>query len=376
MQQTYALAFPKSDDYLYLMMSIDTDRRIRNDYVYTCTKQDLIKFIKEEKEIFINMHLNGDEIFSDYPIAQLSTHTANLHIDIHAAMSVCDFWQVLISNHMNLRILDKLIPCHKVSFSMSSDIISYAGPDRQAIALWKLPSILELSKQNITIQGDPKIISWAVSVLSALPLAEDECVVNMSLLAVTPVYATCFMRYHTEELQYIASRYHLLRAYIHGIECGSWYMHHLAGIDSQLFSHYKPKLANARSGISFVFDIDFPNAVKCSKALEEDDCACKTLFKIQSQSEFYDVLHKYTNCRNISKYFISFADGMQSQLSGSHILKDHEILQLDSLQSELSILACKLFEYRLAMEYAPIDILKKIQLVSGTLNIVKEDANS
>lgn len=76
------------------------------------------------------------------------------------------------------------------------------------------------------------------------------------------------------------------------------------------------------------------------------------------------------------KYFISFADGMQSQLSGSHILKDHEILQLDSLQSELSILACKLFEYRLAMEYAPIDILKKIQLVSGTLNIVKEDANS
>ena len=54
---------------------------------------------------------------------------------------------------------------------------------------------------------------------------------------------------------------------------------------------------------------------------------------------------------------------MQSQLSGSHILKDHEILQLDSLQSELSILACKLFEYRLAMEYAPIDILKKIQLV-------------
>ena len=61
-----------------------------------------------------------------------------------------------------------------------------------------------------------------------------------------------------------------------------------------------------------------------------------------------------------------------SQLSDQNILKDHELLNLSSLQTVTSELAIQLFEYRQVLKVAPIDVEKSLVLSSGTLRIDRE----
>lgn len=375
MFHAYLLTRPTVSEGLYTVLLVDADCCQHMDSLYMCTYKELIQLMGKTAEYhFENAFVTANNI----PIATSKLLCVNdsgpsKKIDFHDSITLCLLFRILVHYNARLLINDTWVDCSKLSFSLSSDCISYTDITRDTTVIWSTPCTTDMQPSIIHVRVPTEIELWLLTELGcACTISNHVLSINLSLLKIVPGVEHCVLRYHAVELAYIASQYQLHRAFVHGVECGSWFMHYLAGDDREMFTHYKPRLNKLVSSLRLSFDIDFPNAITCQKSLIKDTDAFQTLVHVQSASEFYESLLPYTGCKEINKNYISFADGFMSQLSDQNILKDHELLNLSSLQTVTSELAIQLFEYRQVLKVAPIDVEKSLVLSSGTLRIDRE----
>lgn len=375
MFHAYLLTRPRLPDGLYTTLLVDTDCCQRMNSLVMYTHAELIEMLQNSLEYhFENAFLASSNIMlTSGRLLCVDDIGPSKKIDLHTKITLCSLFRILVHFNASLLVGDSWIDCSKLSFSLSSDCISYTDINRNTSVIWTTPCTDEMQPSFIQVIVPSEIELWLYSELGdACTINQHILNINLSMLQIVPSVEQCVLRYHAAELVYLASQYQLHRAFVHGIECGSWYMHHLAGDDREMFTHYKPRISKLVSPLKVSFDVDFPDAVTCQRLLLQNTDTFTKLVHAQSNSDFYDCLFPYTGCKHINKNFISFADGFMAQLSDQKVLKDHELLELDKLQTTISEFAIQLYEYRQVLKVAPIDIGESLMLPSGVLRISRE----
>ena len=340
----------------YKLLLADKQFSRHDDYILFYSFEEVSSLYIDPRFDFHNMVRDENGVFwlstckTPLPVSDITTAV----VDLARPVTIWEFLCDIIQNNLLLRIDGEDVSSRNIVFSMSSDDILLVNPTSGSYNLiWTTPDIMLV--KNITpltlicdkafydkwepfISTSGVIKESADSVVWELNTWELKCQYNGP-------YLSC--RFCDQELMYLAERFLMLKAHMHGVELGHWFMRKLNNIDSTLLQFNVPSIARGSSAIKFTFDVDFPVASTfAGKLLVDLDASYKAILNAGSVDS---VLHYLCDDLdvNINNYYTEFVRGFLSQIScNRQVILDHEFLIAEHTQNEITALACKIFAYR------------------------------
>lgn len=343
-----------NNELTYKVLLLDKNFYAHDDHVIMCRKDDVLTCSKDSRFEFHNCSFDSDGtlwLSVCKPPQQYEYDTSRV-VPMPHPKTLWEFLWDSIKSNVCIFMKDAYISATNITFSMASDDIILTSQEGKTLLLWTT-NIDEAQKDTIDICcGDEFYHRWMGYLKCKDRLADGKLRVSVNLYELPytydGVYSSC--RFRNQELVYLFDRYLLLKVHLHGVELGNWFMRKLNGIDSGLFGFKKPHIKRSVSRIQFCVDAKLPDARLLASVISKDVENAYRLFA--SYPDLADCLRffgldsiEYDNC-----YFVEFFKGFFSQVSADRgVIRDHEYLNAELLQTEITALACRIYVYRLIM---------------------------
>lgn len=340
----------------YKMLLLDKNFCAHDDKILMCDKLDVINLYSDKRFEFHNCSLDEDNNIwlSVCKTPQMYSYRTKQVISMAQPKTLWEFLWDAIQSDVNFFIDDIKVPAVNITFSMASDDVILTAPTGQTKLLWTTTERKQTEFVTLSCTAD-FLQRWSEYLNNVKTFFENDGLyahaeVNLYSLPSRYDGAYSSSRFCTQELAYLAEKYLLLKAHLHGVELGNWFMRRLNGINSTLFGFRKPHIKRSFSRIVFHVDAHLPNAKPIAGALMNDLDAAYCYFKkhtsLESCLEYFSLSKQ--ECNNC--YYSEFFKGFISQISQDrNVIKDHEYLNAEILQKEITSLACRIFVYRLVM---------------------------
>lgn len=370
----YLLYKPKVQGQDFILLACDLDRDKRDDRIFSCALADIIKLNNLDNVHLINMSVTPSGVYCSSQVQQIDRLDSCVDIALPSQSTLWDVFELLAADGSQMNIEGEWIPVSRLSFSMKANRVTYTNYQRHTITIWTEDTITEPVCKTLRIKCTIGRYNWLVNTFeSAVKVnirdhSSVECILDLGSIPSAYNNSYVLKRFCLAELVYLMNRYQTLRAKLHGMELGNWFMHHEVGDDYSIYSHIKPQSIEQQGTVSFDYQIVFPDALQFKSNLLADCKALDKLFAAQNNDDFLDILLQYagkSSEKNI--YFEQFAKGFMSQLSENSLLRDHELLCIEDLQQRLASYAARIFSYKIAMLTVPLNIPERIDLLSGSV---------
>lgn len=361
-----------NEELTYKVLLLDKNFYEHDDTILMCFKDGLVDMLNDNRFDFHNCSLDNDGnlwLSVCQPPQQYRYDTQKV-ISIPHSKTLWEFFWDAIQSNVAFFIKDKYVPAVNITFSMASDDIIITDEAGTAQLLWTTANV-EKQVQQISC-SDRFYLRWKQYLrVTGRQVQDDSLIAFVNLYDLPYSYEGTYSsyRFREQELTYLVERYLLLKVHLHGVELGNWFMRKLNGIDSTLFGFKKPHIRRNFSRIAFHVDAQIPNAKVIAAQLLDRLDDSYTYFK--DKPSLLECLNYFSldisSCNNC--YYAEFFKGFISQISENRsVIKDHEYLNAELLQKEITLLACRIFVYRLIM-LRRINKTELLYLSDGTLRM-------
>lgn len=340
----------------YKVLLLDKNFYEHNDKVCMCCKKDVVELLNDTRFEFHNCSIDSDSNLwlSVCQPPQPYRYDERKIVGIsQQSKTLWEFFWDAIQSGVMFFMNGKRVPATNITFSMASDDIILTDSAGNTQLLWSTVTDRHQDSEVVISCSDDFYLRW----VKYLQVDGERCPDN-SIVAKVDLHKLPYQyegtyssfRFCDSELVYLVERYLLLRVHLHGVELGNWFMRKLNGINSTLFGFKKPHIKRSFSKIAFHVDAQVPNAKTIADLLLEDLNGSYDFFV--NKPDLIECLKFLSldsqTCNN--SYYAEFFRGFFSQISDSRsVIKDHEYLNAELLQKEITALACRIFVYRLIM---------------------------
>lgn len=381
--EIYALYRSSLDSGVFACLAVGTDPQESFNCIFSANIEDIQELSLQPNITLCNITVTPSAVYCSGPLSQSVPMAQNLYIPLQKEFTLWDIFMVLISDEAQIKVNNKWVPINRIWVSFLSDRIAYAISEQMSGILWApLIDVNKINNANNTDNLDVRcsrncylFLRDRIKGLKQLNSKSSFTHLRIDLGGIPLTYTADYslLRFHTEELISLFTRYYVALAGLYGEICGNMFSHYLAGQRIDIPCYTFPEEVDFEENVSFNVSIKFPNPVVLMTHLIADRSAGKKLASCNSLENFTDLLLTYFDTKGYTNiYYKTFCDSFESKFSYFTEFRDHELQYNNDLQNIFTSLAVRIFTYKIALHHCNLNIPKTFSFLDGVVNVRKE----